>query len=106
MASGAEPSRHSGEARSSPRDGTDIIAKVRFQKTDQQVNIVDLNAHGCGFETRWSIPSGLSATLHICGLEPWRGTIIWSENGRSGMAFDRPFHSAVAARLTGRDWRP
>jgi hypothetical protein len=62
------------------------------------VTVTDLSTHGCGIEIASHLDAGARVWIALPGLEPWASRAMWVENGRAGLAFDRPLHQAVVDR--------
>jgi hypothetical protein len=65
------------------------------------VTVIDLSPGGCGIETGIDLEVGARVWLKLPGLESWPSRVAWSEQGRAGLAFDRPMHEGVVGRFTG-----
>lgn len=75
-------------------------AKLRQQKVpNETIHVVDISTEGCCFETRWPLTIGARVWLLLPGLETWPATVVWVEDGKGGMKFERPLHPLVAARF-------
>ena len=58
--------------------------------------LCNLSEGGCNIEVRQGAFSpGDLVTFKIDGVEPWPGIVKWVEEGRLGIAFERPFYPAV-----------
>ncbi|HYE28276.1 MAG TPA: PilZ domain-containing protein [Allosphingosinicella sp.] len=62
------------------------------------VTVVDLSTHGCGIEGAGHCEPGSRVWLKLPGLESWPARIVWAQDERAGLSFDRPLHEAVVAR--------
>lgn len=62
------------------------------------VAVVDLSTHGCGLEIASHVAEGDRVWVALPGLESWVGRVAWTQDGRAGIAFDRPLHQAVVDR--------
>lgn len=88
--------------RASPRQGASASASLRAWKgSTEAIRLTDISPTGCGFEARWPFQAGARVWLRLPGIEPWAATIIWFEDGRGGLSFERPLHPAVATRFIG-----
>ncbi len=63
-----------------------------------QIIVIDLSTHGCGIETSANLTTGARVWLKLPGLESWPSRVIWAQDGRAGLSFDRPLHDAVVER--------
>lgn len=87
------------EARATERRRANLMASLRQQKkAPELIHILDISPTGCGFRSRWPLFSGTRIWLGLPGLETWPGTVVWFEDGRGGIAFERPLHPMVAER--------
>jgi len=88
------------DQRSSRRHRSNMMAVVRRRKQpNETIHIVDISAEGCGFRSRWPIPVGSRVWLGLPGLETWAAIVVWNEDGKGGLRFERPLHPLVAARF-------
>jgi len=71
----------------------------QLRQQPEQIAIGDISTHGCGFESRWPFQPGTRVWLRLPGLERWAATVAWWEDGKGGLAFEHPLHSAVALRF-------
>ena len=62
------------------------------------VVVVDLSTHGCGIEVAGHCEVGSRVWLKLPGLESWPSRIMWAQDDRAGLSFDRPLHQAVVDR--------
>ena len=62
------------------------------------VTVTDLSTHGCGIEIDSHLAAGARAWIALPGLEPWISRVMWVQNRRAGLAFDRPLHQGVVDR--------
>ena len=62
------------------------------------VTVVDLSTHGCGVEISSHVAAGDRVWMALPGLESWVGRVVWAQDGRAGIAFDRPLHQGVVDR--------
>jgi hypothetical protein len=89
----------SKENRSAQRRRANHLAALRQRKTPpEMIQVVDISTLGCGFRSRWPFTIGTRVWLSLPGLETWPATIAWYEDGRGGLSFENPLHSAVAER--------
>jgi hypothetical protein len=90
----------SREQRGAERQRSNMMAVVRRQKQpNETIHIVDISPEGCGFKSRWPMPAGARVWLGLPGLETWAATVVWYEDGKGGLRFERPLHPLVAARF-------
>lgn len=88
------------ERRTTERVRANTMATVRQQKRpNETIHIVDISPEGCCFKTRWPLPIGTRVWLGLPGLETWPATVVWTEDDKGGMQFERPLHPLVAARF-------
>ena len=86
--------------RSFARAPVRIAASLREPaKPSSPVTVTDLSARGCRILTRQRLAAGTIVWLRLPGLESWYATIVWATGAAAGLAFDRPFHPAVAEKL-------
>jgi hypothetical protein len=89
-----------GDRRRGHRHRSNAMARIRqLKRTPEMIHVTDISAAGCGFRARYAMPVGTRVLLTLPGLEVWLATVAWYEDGRGGLKFDRPLHSAVAARF-------
>jgi hypothetical protein len=62
------------------------------------VTVTDLSTHGCGLEIDSHLDAGSRVWIALPGLEPWASRVIWTQNRRAGLSFDRPLHQGVVDR--------
>jgi hypothetical protein len=62
------------------------------------IAVIDLSTHGCGIEIDSHLDAGGRVWVALPGLEPWPSRVIWAQDNRAGLAFDRPLHQAVVDR--------
>ena len=62
------------------------------------VTVVDLSTHGCGIEIDSFVQPGARVWIALPGLEPWASRVMWAQDRRAGLAFDRPLHQGVVDR--------
>jgi inactivated superfamily I helicase len=67
-------------------------------RTSSAVTVVDLSTHGCGIELDSHVDAGARVWIALPGLENWAARVMWAQQGRAGLAFDRPMHQAVVDR--------
>ena len=73
------------------------MATVRQPKQpSEMIHVVDISAVGCGFRSRWPFFAGARVWLGLPGLEAWPATVVWFEEGKGGMRFERPLNPIVA----------
>lgn len=89
------PSRRSATRRAAATSGT--LRAPRSQA--EPIRLCDMSAEGCGFEARWPFSAGTRVWLRLPGLELWAATVVWFDDGRGGLKFDRPMHPAVVLRF-------
>ena len=90
----------SDERRGGRRHRSNMMAVLRQQKRpNEAIHIVDVSSEGCGFRSRLPMPVGARVWLGLPGLETWAATVVWFEDGKGGMRFERPLHPLVAARF-------
>jgi hypothetical protein len=90
----------SADPRRAPRLPAHSRAMMRrIKDVPEEVELLDLSSHGCGFHSRRLFVPGTRLFLNLPGLQPWLATVAWFEEGRGGLEFDRPLHPAVAARF-------
>jgi hypothetical protein len=63
------------------------------------VTVTDLSTHGCGLEIASHLEVGARVWIKLPGLEKWPSRVAWTQNGRAGLSFDRPFHQGVIDRF-------
>lgn len=79
------------------RHRINAMATVRQQKQpNEMIHVVDISSVGCGFRSRWPFFAGARVWLGLPGLETWPATVVWFEDGKGGMRFERPLHPLVA----------
>lgn len=89
--------------------GPRLTVRCRAQSGSiAELEVLDISAGGCMVEyVGWQADPGerVLTTVRGLGVEPSR--LIWVEDGRAGIAFERPLHTAVydylAALLDGRE---
>ena len=62
------------------------------------VTVIDLSTHGCGIEIASHLAAGDRVWIALPGLENWGGHVVWAQDGRAGIGFDRPLHQGVVDR--------
>jgi hypothetical protein len=62
------------------------------------VTVVDLSTHGCGIEIDSHLEAGARVWIALPGLEPWPSRVMWLQDRRAGLAFDRSLHQGVVDR--------
>ena len=62
------------------------------------ITVVDLSTGGAGIEAGVHLEAGARVWLKLPGLQSWPARVIWTENGRAGLAFDSALHPAVVER--------
>ena len=62
------------------------------------VTVVDLSSGGCGVEIDSHLEAGARVWIALPGLEPWASRVMWVQNRRAGLSFDRPLHQGVVDR--------
>lgn len=78
------------------------------KQPSEMIHVVDISAVGCGFRSRWPFFAGARVWLGLPGLEAWPATVVWFEEGKGGMRFERPLNPIVAdgfAAEVGQDDR-
>ena len=68
-------------------------------KPSSPVVVTDLSTGGCGIELGIELERGARVWLRMPGLENLPARVVWSEEGRAGLAFDHPLHAAVVRHL-------
>jgi hypothetical protein len=87
------------DKRIAERRASNTLATVRqFKQPNHAIHIVDISPEGCGFRSRWPIPVGARIWLGLPGLETWAAQVVWFEDGKGGLRFERPLHPLVAER--------
>jgi hypothetical protein len=71
---------------------------VRQERPTTHIIVTDLSSGGCGFELDSHVDVGARVWLKLPGLESWCSRVVWFQDGRGGLAFDRPLHQAVVDR--------
>jgi hypothetical protein len=85
------------------RDSLFLLAPLRLDDaaTSQDVRIRNLSAGGLMAEVGRDVPVGTVATLELRGIGPVTGRVAWSEEGRIGVALDRPIDPKKARKPVG-----
>lgn len=78
------------------RVGAGLAGNIR---PSSPIMVVDLSTGGCGIETELHLECEMRVWLKLPGLESWPCRVVWSADGRAGLAFDRPMHQAVVGRF-------
>ncbi|MBV8686565.1 MAG: PilZ domain-containing protein [Alphaproteobacteria bacterium] len=68
------------------------------ERPTSAITVVDLSTHGCGIELTSHVEAGARVWLKLPGLESWSARIVWEQDGRAGLAFDRSLHPSVVER--------
>jgi hypothetical protein len=88
------------DKRVAERRASNTMATVRqLKQPNHAIHIVDISPEGCGFRSRWPIASGTRIWLGLPGLETWAARVVWFEDGKGGLHFERPLHPLVAERF-------
>jgi hypothetical protein len=86
--------------RAAERRASNTMATVRqLKQPNHAIHIVDISPEGCGFRSRWPIAAGTHIWLGLPGLETWAARVVWFEDGKGGLHFERPLHPLVAERF-------
>jgi hypothetical protein len=67
-------------------------------RPSRPVTVTDLSTHGCGIEIASHLEAGARVWIALAGLEPWASRVMWVQDGRAGLSFDRPLHQSVVDR--------
>lgn len=87
------------EGRSTLRRRANLMASLRQRKLPQEmIQVMDISPVGCGFRSRWPFTVGTRVWLALPGLETWPATIVWYENDKGGLQFEKALHPSVADR--------
>jgi hypothetical protein len=62
------------------------------------VTVTDLSTHGCGIDIDSHLDAGARVWIALPGLEAWASRVMWVQDGRAGLSFDRPLHQGVVDR--------
>jgi PilZ domain len=88
------------DSRRAVRYRANTMATVRQQKQpNEMIHVVDISTVGCGFRSRWPFAAGARVWLGLPGIETWPASVVWYEDGKGGLRFERPLHSLVAERF-------
>ena len=88
------------DSRRVERRRVNTMATVRQPKQpSEMIHVVDISAVGCGFRSRWPFFAGARVWLELPGMEAWPATVVWFEEGKGGMRFERPLNPIVAGSL-------
>ena len=88
------------DGRRARRHRANTMATIRqLKQPSDMIHVVDIPSVGCGFRSRWPFFSGARVWLGLPGLETWPATVVWFEDGKGGMRFERPLHPLVAERF-------
>lgn len=88
------------DSRRVKRHRANAMATVRqLKQPSEMIHVVDISPVGCGFRSRWPFFAGARVWLGLPGLETWPATVVWYEDGKGGMRFERPLHPLVAERF-------
>jgi hypothetical protein len=88
------------DSRREQRHRANTMATVRqLKQPSEMIHVVDISAVGCGFRSRWPFFAGARVWLGLPGLESWPATVVWFEDGKGGLRFERPLHPLVAQRF-------
>jgi hypothetical protein len=68
------------------------------ERPSSGVTVTDLSTHGCGIEIDSHVAVGARVWIKLPGLESWPARVIWAQDSRAGLEFDRPLHPAVVGR--------
>ncbi len=89
------------DRRNARRLRSNAMAKIRLLKQPpEMIHVVDISSEGCGFRSKHSLEPGTRVLLNLPGLEVWLATVVWFENGKGGLKFDRALHPAVARQFS------
>ena len=66
------------------------------------VDLHNLSVEGCCISPPLRVQQGEGVWVFLPGLEATRGQVVWVEEWRVGVEFDRPFHAAVYDNLIRR----
>lgn len=56
----------------------------------QRIVVKDISARGCGARAEQTPPIGTKVALSLHGVGRVQGSVVWIENGRFGIRFDKP----------------
>ena len=91
------------ERRLADRQPSSSRAVVRRLKGPQEeVRLVDISCQGCGFVAKCPPPVGAKVWLNLPGLETWAATVMWCDEERGGLRFERNLHPLVAQRYASQ----
>src|SRR5688500_2935315 len=91
------------EQRGTLRHEAQLNAGIRpLGSATSRIHVTDISTVGCGIELRHTIAPGTQVWVRLPGLESWFGQVAWAAGGKAGVAFEKPLHSAVLARLVGQ----
>lgn len=88
------------DSRRSVRHRTNTMATARqIKQPNEMIHVVDISCEGCGFRSRWPFSIGARVWLGLPGIETWPATVVWFEDGKGGLRFERALHPLVAERF-------
>ena len=99
MTAELEPRASHEERRAQRHDAAAPALLTQPRQPPEPIAVINISTHGCGFRARWSMPVGMRVWLQLPGLEKWAAKVVWSDDGKGGLAFAQPLHPAVAVRF-------
>ena len=78
-----------------------MMAKVRSKGAEMNgIAVLDLSLAGCMLQWRgWRMQEEQRVLISVPALANLPATVLWSEDDRLGLVFDRPLHEAVYEHL-------
>jgi hypothetical protein len=90
------------EQRRSDRVDLSKPASVRVREGGRESGVVEnLSAGGCAICSSGFYPVGATVFVSIASFQPFTGRVVWRDDGRIGVEFDRPLHQAIVDHIGG-----
>jgi hypothetical protein len=91
------------EGRRVARHRANTMATARQMKQPNvMIHVVDISCEGCGFRSQRPFTVGARVWLGLPGIETWPSTVVWWQDGKGGLKFERPLQPVVAEGFATR----